>query len=67
MEGIEHLKKYLLTVHPVRKNGAQKREFREWLLRELKRSGWKAQEETYGKWNGSVNVIAGDTEAMAST
>ena len=62
MEGIEHLKKYLLTVHPVRKTAAQKAEFRQWLLRELKRAGWKAGEETYGKFNGSVNVTAGDPE-----
>ena len=62
MEGIEHLKKYLLTVHPVRKTSAQKAEFRQWLLRELKRAGWKAGEETYGKFNGSVNVTAGDPE-----
>ena len=62
MEGIDSLKKYLLTVHPVRKTGAQKREFRQWLLRELKRAGWKAGEETYGKWNGSVNVVAGDPD-----
>ena len=62
MEGLESLKKYLLTVHPVRKTGAQKREFRQWLMRELKRGGWKAREEDYGKWNGSVNVVAGDPE-----
>lgn len=62
MEGIGNLKKYLLTVHPVRKSAAQKKEFREWLTRELKRAGWKAREETYGKWNGSVNVVAGDPE-----
>ena len=46
----------------MRKSGAQKREFRQWLLRELKRAGWKAGEETYGKWNGSVNVVAGDPD-----
>lgn len=62
MEGIDNLKKYLLTVHPVRKSAVQKKEFREWLTRELKRSGWKAYEETYGKWNGSVNVVAGDPD-----
>lgn len=62
MQDLEALKKYLLTVHPVRKTGAQKREFRQWLLRELKRAGWKAREETYGKFNGSVNVVAGDPE-----
>ncbi len=62
MEDIGHLKKYLLTVHPVRKTAAQKAEFRQWLLRELKRAGWKASEETYGKFNGSVNVTAGDPE-----
>ena len=62
MEEIEHLKKYLLTVHPVRKTAAQKADFRQWLLRELKRAGWKAHEETYGKFNGSVNVVAGDPE-----
>lgn len=62
MEDIVHLKKYLLTVHPVRKTAAQKAEFRQWLLRELKRAGWKAGEETYGKFNGSVNVTVGDPE-----
>lgn len=62
MEGIDSLKKYLLTVHPVRKTIAQKKEFRQWLIRELKRAGWKAGEETYGKWNGSINVVAGDPE-----
>lgn len=62
MEDIGNLKNYLLTVHPVRKSAAQKKEFREWLARELKRAGWKAHEETYGKWNGSVNVVAGDPE-----
>ena len=59
---MDGLKKYLLTVHPVRKTGAQKREFRQWLIRELKRAGWKAREEDYGKWNGSVNVVAGDPD-----
>ncbi len=62
MEDIGHLKKYLLTVHPVRKSAGQKAEFRQWLLRELKRAGWRAREETYGKLNGSVNVVAGDPE-----
>ena len=62
MEEISSLKKYLLTVHPVRKTGGQKKEFRQWLLRELKCAGWKAGEETYGKLNGSVNVVAGDPE-----
>ena len=62
MEEIANLKKYLLTVHPVRKTGGQKKEFRQWLLRELKRAGWKAGEETYGKFNGSVNIVAGDPE-----
>ena len=62
MEDIGHLKKYLLTVHPVRKTVGQKAEFRQWLLRELKRAGWRAGEETYGKLNGSVNVVAGDPE-----
>lgn len=62
MEDISRLKEYLLTVHPVRKTAFQKKEFREWLLRELKRAGWKAREETYGKLNGSVNVIAGDPD-----
>lgn len=62
MEQVASLKKYLLTVHPVRKTAGQKAEFRQWLLGELKRAGWKAQEETYGKFNGSVNVIAGDPD-----
>ena len=60
MEQIAQLKEYLLTVHPVRRTGAQKADFRKWLLRELKRAGWKAGEETYGRFNGSVNVVAGD-------
>ncbi len=62
MEQIETYKKYLQTVHPVRRTGGQKAEFRQWLLGELKRSGWRAQEESYGKLNGSVNVIAGDPD-----
>lgn len=65
MESIENLKKYLLTVHPVRKTAAQKEEFRRWLTGELKRSGWKAHEESYGKFNGSVNVVAGDPDRAA--
>ena len=32
MERIEHLKKYLLTVHPVRRSAGEKAEFRKWLL-----------------------------------
>lgn len=62
MDHIERFKEYLLTVHPVRKTGYQKREFRDWLMSEMKRSGWKAHEETYGKLNGSVNVVAGDPD-----
>ena len=62
MEGVEYYKNYLSTVHPIRKTAGQKSEARQWLLRELKRSGWKACEETYGKLNGSVNIIAGDPE-----
>ena len=62
MEQIAQLKEYLLTVHPVRRTGAQKADFRKWLLRELKRAGWKAGEETYGRLNGSVNVVAGDPD-----
>ena len=59
---ITNLKKYLLTIHPVRKTAAQKKEFRQWLLAELKHAGWKAGEESYGKFNGSVNVVAGDPD-----
>lgn len=62
MEGVEYYKNYLSAVHPVRKTAGQKKEVRQWLLRELKRSGWKAHEETYGKFNGSVNIVAGDPE-----
>ena len=62
MEGVEYYKNYLSTVHPVRKTAGQKSEVRQWLMRELKRSGWKAHEETYGKFNGSVNIVAGDPE-----
>lgn len=39
MENMESLKKYLLTIHPVRKSGRQKEEFRKWLSGELRRSG----------------------------
>lgn len=62
MEQIQRLKEYLLTVHPVRKTAYQKQEFRRWAMGELKRAGWKAREETYGKSNGSVNVVAGDPD-----
>ena len=62
MENIESLKKYLLTIHPVRKSGRQKEEFRKWLTGELRRSGWRSHEERYGKFNGSVNIIAGDPD-----
>lgn len=62
MEHIEKLKAYLLTVHPVRKTAGQKAEFRRWLTGELRRAGWRAHEETYGKFNGSVNVVAGDPD-----
>ena len=62
MERIEHLKKYLLAVHPVRRSAGEKAEFRKWLLGELRRTGWRGAEETYGKFNGSVNVVSGDPE-----
>ena len=62
MEGVEFYINYLSTVHPVRKTAGQKSEARQWLLGELKRSGWKAREETYGKFNGSVNLVAGDPD-----
>ena len=62
MEQIERLKKYLLTVHPIRKTAYQKQQFRSWAIGELKRAGWKAREETYGRGNGSVNVVAGDPD-----
>lgn len=62
MENIEKLKEYLLTIHPVRKSGGQKEEFRKWLGGELRRSGWRSHEEHYGKLNGSVNVVAGDPD-----
>ena len=62
MESLEYYKNYLSTVCPVRKTAGQKSEARQWLLRELKRAGWKAHEETYGRFNGSVNIVAGDPE-----
>lgn len=62
MEALEYYKNYLSTAHPVRKTAGQKSEVRQWLMRELKRSGWRAREETYGKLNGSVNIVAGDPE-----
>ena len=62
MDTIQDLKKYLLTVHPVRRTEGQKAECRQWIMRELKRAGWRPSEETYGKLNGSVNIVAGDPE-----
>lgn len=62
MEDLAKLKEYLLTIHPVRKTGRQKEEFRKWLSGELRRSGWRSHEESYGKFNGSVNVVAGDPD-----
>lgn len=62
MEGVEYYQNYLSTVLPVRKTAGQKAEARRWIMQELKRSGWKAREETYGRFNGSVNIIAGDPE-----
>lgn len=62
MEDLAKLKEYLLMIHPIRKSGGQKEEFRKWLAGELRRSGWRSHEEHYGKLNGSVNVIAGDPE-----
>ncbi|MDE7244864.1 MAG: hypothetical protein K2O18_12955 [Oscillospiraceae bacterium] len=65
MDNIGRLKSYLLDIYPVRRSAQQKAAFRKWLLSELKKAGWKAHEETCGKWNGSVNVIAGDPEQAA--
>lgn len=62
MQTIKKITDTLLTLFPVRRSAAQKEAFRAWLMRELKRSGHKAVEESYGKYNGSVNVIAGDPE-----
>ena len=62
MKDIQDIKKYLLTVYPVRRTSGQKAECRQWILRELKRAGWRPREETYGKLNGSVNIVAGDPD-----
>lgn len=62
MDTINHLKEYILTVHPVRKSRWEKEEFRKWAASELKKAGWRVQEETYGRTNGSVNLLAGDPE-----
>lgn len=62
MEYTEKIREVLLRLYPVRKSFPQKADFREWLLRELRRSGWKAAEERYGKTNGSINVVAGDPD-----
>lgn len=59
---VSTLKKYILTVHPVRRTARQKADFRAWLESELKRSGWRVREETGGRLNGSVNVVCGDPE-----
>lgn len=62
MESVKYLKEYILAAHPVRKTAGQKESFRRWAMAELKRAGWKAREETYGKLNGSVNLVAGDPD-----
>ena len=62
MDSIKKWKDYIQLLYPVRRNDVQKAAFRKWLMGELKHSGWRAREETYGKLNGSVNVIAGDLE-----
>ncbi len=62
METIQKTKEILLTLFPVRRSAMQKTEFRQWVMKELKRAGHKATEESYGKFNGSVNVIAGDPD-----
>lgn len=63
METIDRFKEYILTVHPVRKSRWEKEEFRKWAAVELKKAGWRVQEETYGRTNGSVDLVAGDPEA----
>ena len=62
MDKINRQKEALLTLFPVRRRYGQKAEFLEWLGRELKRMGYRPKKETYGKFNGSVNLIAGDPE-----
>jgi len=62
MDYAERCRDVLLRLYPVRKNTTEKADFREWLLRELRRTGLPASEERYGKTNGSVNVIAGDPD-----
>ena len=62
METIEKYREILLTIFPVRKTAAQKADFREWLRKELKHAGYRPKEETYGRFNGSVNVVAGDPD-----
>ena len=62
METILKTKDILQTLFPVRRSTAQKEAFRQWLMKELKRAGHKATEERYGKYNGSVNVVAGDPD-----
>ena len=57
MDSIKKWKDYIQLLYPVRRNDVQKAAFRKWLMGELKHSGWRAREETYGKLNGSVNVI----------
>ena len=62
MNDIQDIKKYLLTVHPVRRSAGEKAACRQWIMGELKRAGWRPREETYGKFNGSVNIVAGDPD-----
>lgn len=62
MESISAWREYLLTIHGVRKSAGEKESFRVWVMGELKKAGWRAHAESYGKWNGSVNVIAGDPD-----
>ena len=62
MRSTAETKEVLLKLFPVRRSGAQKADFREWLAREMKGAGYRCKEERYGKTNGSVNVVAGDPD-----
>ena len=62
MENIKRQKETILSRFSTRRSKKEKEDFRTWLIRELKKTGYTGKEESYGKYNASVNVIAGNPD-----
>ena len=60
METIKALSQQILKEFPVRKSAREKAEFRQWLIKRLKKSGYTVEEESYGM--GTRNIVAGRPE-----